>query len=107
MERRSLLHFVRRGSIGPGDMGRLTWALDTKNVRNAVAAVMVNARFAATNCQYVPQILSTVLTVPPVRNPAMWVMVQIMVRMVRQSEDDRAIFCVHRILTFQISRQGM
>lgn len=107
VERRSFLLFVYHVLFDPGDTGRLSWALDTKNVRNAVAAVIVNAKFAAMNCQYVSQTVSIDLKVRPVWIPAIRVMVQMMVRIVRQREDDNTTFWDHLILTFQISRQGI
>jgi len=65
--------------------------LDT-NVRKAVAAVMVSARFAAMNCQYVSQTESTDWTVRPVWIPEIRVMVHMIVSIVRHRQDARAIF---------------
>ncbi len=63
-----------------------------KNVRKAVAAVMVSAIFEATNCQYVSQTESIDGTERPVWIPEIRVMVHIIVSIVRQRQDDRAIF---------------
>ena len=78
-----------------------------KNVRNAVAAVMVNAKFAAMNCQYVSHTRSTAFMVPPVYIPAMRIIVQMMVSIARQREDVNTTFWVHLTLTFQTNWQGM
>ena len=50
-DHRSLLPLVYHESFDPGDKTLRSLTLDTKNVRNAVAAVIVNAMFAAMNCQ--------------------------------------------------------
>ena len=50
-DHRSLLPLVYHESFDPGDNTLRSLTLETKNVRNAVAAVIVNAMFAAMNCQ--------------------------------------------------------
>ena len=78
-ERRGLLLFAYHLSLDLGDRGPLSRALDTRNVRNAVAAVIVNARFAAINCQNDSQIGPTDLIEQPGWTPAVRNMVQMMV----------------------------
>lgn len=63
-----------------------------KKVRKAVAAVMVRAKFEAINCQYVSQTESMEEMVRPVWIPAIRVIVHMMVRIVRQRQDAKAIF---------------
>lgn len=106
-ERRRRLLLVYHISIGFAICGPFSWARNTKNVRKAVAAVMISAIFAAMNCQYVSQAESIDLTVRPVWIPEIRVMVHMIVRIVRLSEDNKAIFWLHRILILQISRNGM
>lgn len=79
----------------------------TKNVRKAVAAVIVSAMLAATNCQYVSQTESMDFTLRPVWMPAMRIMVQMIVRTVRQRVEASAIFCVKEILTDQMRQKGI
>ena len=107
IERRSRSPFNIQLYFDLGDCGALFEALDTKNVRNAVAAVMVSAMFAAINCQYVPQTESIDGTVRPVWIPEIRVMVHTIVRIVRHRQSDRAIFWVRLILIVQIRRQGI
>lgn len=92
-ERRSSLPLVYNLSFNPDGSDTLSLlALDTKNVRKAVAAVMMIAKFAATNCQYVSQMESIESNERPVLIPDIRVMVQTMVNTIRQRETDRAIF---------------
>lgn len=107
-ERRSSLPLVYHPSFDPAgsDIFSLV-ALETKNVQKAVAAVMMIAIFAATNCQYISQMESIESNKRPVLIPDIQVMVQMMVNTIRPRETDRANFWVHRIWIFHIRRNGM
>ena len=94
-------------SLDLGDSALLSLTLDTKNVRKAVAAVIVNAKFAAINCQYISQTESRDLTGWPTQICVMRVMVHIMVRIVMHREAERTIFCIRLTLILQISRKGI
>lgn len=92
-ESRSSLPLVYHLSFDPAGSGILSLlALDTKNVRKAVAAVMMIAKFAAMNCQYVSQMESIESNKRPVLIPDIRVMVQTIVNTIRPRETDKAIF---------------
>ena len=92
VERRSRPAFEYNVSLALGACGALSLTLDKKKVRKAVAAVMVSAMFAAMNCQYVSQTESIALTVRLVWIPKIRIMVHMIVRIVRQRQDDKAAF---------------
>ena len=72
-----------------------------------MAAVIVKARLAVMNCQYVCHTESREELLELVRTPATRIIVHMMVRMVRQSVEAKINFCVHRTLTFQIICDGI
>lgn len=107
-ERRRSLPLVYQLFSNPACSGILSLlARNKKNVRKAVAVVMIVAKFAATNCQYVSQMESIDSEKWPVLIPETRVMVQTMVSTIRPRETDSANFWVHRILIFHIRRNGM
>ena len=69
-----------------------------KNVRKAVAAVMVSAMLAVMYCQYVCQTVSREELLELVRTPATRVIVHIIVRTVRQRVEAKTSFCDIRTL---------
>lgn len=78
-----------------------------KNVRKAVAAVMVSAMLAVMYCQYVCQTVSKEESLELVRTPATRIIVHMIVRTMRQRVDAKTSFCDNRTLILQMRWKGM
>ena len=72
-----------------------------------MAAVMVSAMLAVMYCQYVCQTVSKEESLELVRTPATRIIVQMMVRTMRQRVDAKTSFCDNRTLILQMRRNGM
>lgn len=72
-----------------------------------MAAVIVSAMLAVMYCQYVCQTVSNEESLELVRTPATRIIVQIMVKTMRQRVDAKTSFCDNRTLILQMRRKGM
>ena len=68
---------------------------------------MVSAMLAVMYCQYVCQTVSKEESLALVRTPATRIIVQMMVRTIRQRVDAKTSFCDNRTLILQMRRNGM
>ena len=68
---------------------------------------MVSAMLAVMYCQYVCQTVSKEESLELVRTPATRIIVQMMVRTMRQRVDAKTSFCDNRTLILQMRRNGM